>query len=210
MFLEMVRQPTASSRRPRCRAREIRLRLRRPVRDQSPADLPFYLRALTYGPYSQYKSFGIAQAAGGAMALTGFPVRRSSPGPTIGDSARACTPPSGSWPRCGSGRPRRGQRVELSMQDAIVNFCRVAMRLAYAGGDFDPRRGNEIANTAVSRITMQAGGTTTLISIPIPAGAPPHVGHAAQGGRPGGSHRQSGVVRSRSGGSRTRTRSTPS
>lgn len=105
----------------------------------------------TSGPWSRYKSFNsIALSTGGALSATGLPGGPPlKPGPTIGDT--------GTGLHCAVGilaalvqrtRTGRGQHVEVSMQDAVVNYMRVPLRHHIESGAVVPRTGNRLAHAA--------------------------------------------------------------
>jgi formyl-CoA transferase len=104
----------------------------------------------TYGPYSGYKSFEpIAQAMGGAMAVTGFPENPPTyVFPAIGDSGTGMHMAIGILAalqqRHSTGK---GQHVEVSMQDAVVNLIRVSLRDHQRFGHPPPRTGNQLGRT---------------------------------------------------------------
>ncbi|HKV53550.1 MAG TPA: CoA transferase [Candidatus Binataceae bacterium] len=115
----------------------------------------------TYGPYSKYKSFDmIAQAAGGAMSLTGFPGSPPlKPGPTIGDTGTgvhaACGVLAAYIQRQNTGK---GQKVEVAMQEAVFNFVRVPMMDVHMTHKPTQRRGNRLGGGAVGDIFKCAPG----------------------------------------------------
>ena len=96
------------------------------------------------GPYSEYKSFDmIAQAMAGAYSLTGLPDGPPlKPAPNAGDTGTGLHTAIGILSayiqRLKTGK---GQRVELSMQESVVNLVRVGLREHYNTGKPLPRIG---------------------------------------------------------------------
>lgn len=105
----------------------------------------------TYGPYSHFKSFEpIAQAMGGAMCVTGFPDKPPTyVWPAIGDSGTgmhmAIAILAALQQRHQTGR---GQHVEVSMQDSVVNLIRVSLRDHQRYGGPLERTGNQLGRNA--------------------------------------------------------------
>jgi formyl-CoA transferase len=115
----------------------------------------------TYGPYRDFKSYEpIAQAMGGAMSITGFPENPPTfVVPAIGDSGTGMHMAIGILAalqqRHATGR---GQHVEVSMQDAVVNIIRVSLRDHQRSGGPMPRRGNQMGQVVPSTVYPCAPG----------------------------------------------------
>src|SRR3954454_12104826 len=104
----------------------------------------------TYGPYSDFKSFEpIAQAMGGAMSVTGFPENPPTFNfPAIGDSGTGMHMAIGILAALQQRHQTgKGQHVEVSMQDAVVNLIRVSLRDHQRNGGVLPRSGNQLGHT---------------------------------------------------------------
>ena len=123
----------------------------------------------TTGPWAHAKSFDmVAQATGGAMALTGtdetLPLK---PGPTIGDTGTGVQAAIGMlaalWQRRREGI---GQKVELSMQEALTNYTRVPMTRRDIFGDPVPPFGD--AQTAPTGLfPCKPGGRTDWVWVVV-------------------------------------------
>jgi formyl-CoA transferase len=126
----------------------------------------------TTGPWAPTKSFDmVAQAAGGAMALTGMedgmPLK---PGPTIGDTGTGVQAAIGMlaalWQRARDGV---GQKVELSMQEAVTNYTRVPMTRREVAGDPAPPYGDGLT-APTGLFPCKPGGRSDWVWIVIAGG----------------------------------------
>ncbi len=124
----------------------------------------------TYGPNAGLKSFeNVAQAAAGAMSTNGYsdrPPLFASAG--IGDS--------GSGLHCAIGilaalrqrdRTGIGTRVEVSMQDAVLNLMRVRYVETFATGDPVPRTGNRVWGSPSMVFPCAPGGPNDYVTMVI-------------------------------------------
>ena len=97
-------------------------------------------------PYGNFLAFDmIAQAVGGAMSTTGEkggrPIR---PGPNIGDTGAGLHTVIGILAALHQRQSTgRGQRIEVAMQDAVINFSRMAYSSLALWGSPPPRNGNQ-------------------------------------------------------------------
>lgn len=123
------------------------------------------------GPYADYLAFDmIAQAAGGAMSLTGEagapPLK---PGPTIGDTGTGLHMAIGIlaalYQRQSTGV---GQRLEVAMQEAVINYCRISFALSLLTGRPAERAGNrsQLGATAPSGVyPCRPGGANDYVFV---------------------------------------------
>ena len=126
----------------------------------------------TSGPYKDFKSFDmIAQAMGGAFAATGFPGDPPTyPGPVTGDTGAGIHAAIGVLAAyIDRKRTGRAHMVEVSMQDAVVNFMRKSFVTQLETGQPPARQGN-LNPDSVPGNTFQCapGGPDDYVYIDVP------------------------------------------
>jgi formyl-CoA transferase len=118
------------------------------VRARNPGIVYAQIKGFAPGsPYENFLSFDmIGQATGGVMSVTGEPDGRPlKPGVTLGDTGTGLHCAIGIlaalYQRRATGE---GQHVQVAMQDAMVNYCRIAYATQALYGRAAGRKGNQV------------------------------------------------------------------
>lgn len=121
------------------------------------------------GPYGEYLALdSIAQAAGGGVSITGYPERPVRAGPTVGDTGTGLHMAIGIlaalYQRRSTGE---GQRVTVAMQEAVINYCRVAYAGGLVSGKAAGRYGNgyPVANAPAEIYPCHPGGPNDYVMV---------------------------------------------
>jgi formyl-CoA transferase len=114
------------------------------------------------GPFGKFLSFDmIGQAVGGAYSITGEAGGRPlKPGPNVGDTGTGLHAAIGILAALHQRqRTGRGQRIEVAMQEAVINFTRVAYSSHALTGRAAMRRGDGggLSNSAPSGVFQCKG-----------------------------------------------------
>src|SRR5207244_3652318 len=133
------------------------------VRAINPRLIYVQIKGFGAGPYEHYVSFDmIAQPVAGALSLTGTPQTEPlKPGPTIGDTGTGLHGAIGILAALHQReRTGGGQHIKVAMQDAVINFSRIAFARQAASGKAAVRSGNRSAlgTTAPSGLYKCKGG----------------------------------------------------
>ncbi|MDP6709319.1 MAG: CoA transferase [Alphaproteobacteria bacterium] len=102
-------------------------------------------------PYEKFLSFDmIGQSVGGILSITGEPDGPPmKPGTTVGDTGTgmlmAISILSAIYQRQTTGK---GQRLQVAMQDAMLQYSRIAYSVQMATGEAGPRTGNKVISAA--------------------------------------------------------------
>jgi formyl-CoA transferase len=131
----------------------------------------------SFGPYSDYKCFEpIAQATSGAMSVTGWPDGPpTANGVNVGDSGTGMHTAIGVLAAVVQRQQTgRGQRVEVAMQEAVLNLTRVKFTPVLTTGQPMPRVGNgSFSGGFANTLRCAPGGSNDYVYLMIPPDNPP-------------------------------------
>lgn len=130
----------------------------------------------SFGPYSDYKCFEpVAQATSGAMSVTGWPDKPPTiNGVNVGDSGTGMHTVIGILAAVVQRQQTgKGQKVEVAMQEAVLNLTRVKFTQVLTNGEPMPRLGNgSFSGGFANTLQCAPGGMNDYVYLMIPPDNP--------------------------------------